>query len=234
MIRAARGVIAARVERREARAIAASAREAAPGRITAHLGDEATAGRFAAAKRHTLKRWRWLLRHRPGAVESLYATHPALAVRMEVRDVGTIGEQVERDLGEALAVDYSLSTNRRNSRHLCQASNVHRVLRSRRGKLIVMRDYTSWGSRGDDGYDTRRGVAFRSFLVVRDSTTGEAHVMRVPPKYGSGETHYESRIRGGVTLPSGRTLRGDEAVVHAAAAWTFELRPEQYEPRKQA
>jgi len=53
--------------------------------------------------------------------------------------------------------------------------------------------YAEWGSWGVSGARARNGVGrgglhhfrIRAYLVVRDTTTGERHMIRVPPRFGS-------------------------------------------------
>jgi len=59
-------------------------------------------------------------------------------------------------------------------------------------------------------------------VVVRDPSTGHRHHLSVPPRFGNPRT---KTFRG---------LRTAEARIHAAVAWTFGMRPEEYEPALEA
>ncbi len=97
-----------------------------------------------------------------------------------------------------------------------------------RGRVLVAHEYAESG--GDDMLQidgvprvvaySDEGVVIRSRdgrivqVVVRDATTGKRHQITVPPKYGRD-------------LAKGK-VEADR--VHAAIAWTFGLRPDQYRP----
>ena len=59
-------------------------------------------------------------------------------------------------------------------------------------------------------------------VVVRDPSTGFRHHISVPPRFGNPRTK------------TFRELRTAEARIHAAVAWTFDMRPEEYEPALEA
>jgi len=59
-------------------------------------------------------------------------------------------------------------------------------------------------------------------VVVRDPSTGFRHHLSVPPRFGNPRTK------------TFRELRTAEARIHAAVAWTFGMRPDEYEPALEA
>jgi len=68
-------------------------------------------------------------------------------------------------------------------------------------------------------------LRFAVYLVVRDATSGERHVMRIPPRFGRYTSATYHRYMD----------RGDRAgLIRAAVAWTFGLRPEEYHPQVEA
>ena len=63
-------------------------------------------------------------------------------------------------------------------------------------------------------------LRIRAYLVLRDSTTGERHILRIPPRFGSTRS------------ATWRRARSAEDLIQAATAWTFGLRPSQYQPQR--
>jgi hypothetical protein len=59
-------------------------------------------------------------------------------------------------------------------------------------------------------------------VVVRDPSTGFRHHISVPPRFGNPRTK------------TFRELRTPEARIHAAVAWTFGMKPDEYEPALEA
>lgn len=165
-------------------------------------------------------------------------------IRSIIRSVGRIGDQAEADLAH-FAADESFS-GKRGRHHLLQGSELARIEMRRDGSaaLVTMRDYRSFGSRGSDGYESRGGSGYRCYLVVRDATTGEAHVLRVEPKYGNCDTqffgdvaeldHPQWRGASAALLRRMRRATPAERRIHAAIAWTFGLRAGEYEPAVEA
>lgn len=70
-------------------------------------------------------------------------------------------------------------------------------------------------------------LRFRVFLVVRDATTGERHVLRIPPRFG----RYTSATYRRYERPGGYDAAG---LIHEATAWTFGLKPADYRPTTEA
>lgn len=63
-----------------------------------------------------------------------------------------------------------------------------------------------------------------AYLLVRDATTGERHVLCIPPRFGSTRSATWGRY-------VDHEGRGDTSgLIHAAVAWTFALRPDEYQP----
>lgn len=121
-------------------------------------------------------------------------------IRCVVRAVGVIGEQCRADLSN-MSTDESFS-GKKSRNHKLEKTTLERVehLSDWSSALITMRDFTQvgrsgWGSNGD--YGSRGGNSYRCYLVVRDSTTGEAHILRVPPKFGNAGTQFFARFCGG-------------------------------------
>lgn len=67
-----------------------------------------------------------------------------------------------------------------------------------------------------------------AYLVVRDASSGERHVLRVPPRFGSTRSATWKRY-----LDESGTGDAD-GLIHEAVAWTFGLRPQEYSPGVQA
>jgi hypothetical protein len=59
-------------------------------------------------------------------------------------------------------------------------------------------------------------------VVVRDPSTGIRHHLSVPPRFGNPRT---KTFQG---------LRTAEARIHAAVAWTFGMKPDEYAPTLEA
>jgi len=112
------------------------------------------------------------------------------AMRAVCRLVGRIGEQVEADLlGMRTSEDFD---GRKSRNHKLERTTLHRVEHRAdwSAALITLEDFRSFGSRGAGGYSSRGGSSYRCFLAVRDTTTGECHLLRVPPKFGNGGTKF--------------------------------------------
>lgn len=63
-----------------------------------------------------------------------------------------------------------------------------------------------------------------AYLIVRDSSSGERHVLRIPPRFGRYKSATWQRYVDELGV-------GDaDGLIHAATAWTFGLRPDQYQP----
>ncbi len=143
-----------------------------------------------------------------------------------VRQVGKIGEQLKRDLRQ-LQTDKSFS-GKRGRNHLFERTTVERVqyLRDWSAALITLANYRQFGSfRWGSEYATygsRGGCSYRTYLIVRDTTTSEAHLLRVPPKFGNSETAYFNRFR------------SDSERIRAAVAWTFGRSLHEYDPAVEA
>ncbi len=144
-----------------------------------------------------------------------------------VRQVGKIGEQLKRDLHQ-LQTDKSFS-GKRGRNHLLERTTVERVqyLRNwRRRPWSPWRTTASsvsyrWG-REYARYGSRGGCSYRTYLIVRDTTTSEAHLLRVPPKFGNSETAFFDRFR------------SDPERIRAAVAWTFGRSLHEYDPAVEA
>ncbi len=80
----------------------------------------------------------------------------------------------------------------------------------------------SWSDYADTGYAPGglHHLRFAVYLVVRDSTSGERHVIRVPPRFGMTRSKTWQRY-----IP-----HDPDGLIHAAIAWTFGLKPEEYHP----
>jgi hypothetical protein len=160
------------------------------------------------------------------------------AVELIARAVGTIGDQAQRDLRELrTSTEF---TGKQGKHHKFEETTIDllQIRRDWSAALVTMRDYKSFGRAGFDGYEKRGGSSYRVYLIVRDTTTGEAHILRVPPKYGNGNTqffqkfYYDARPR--CRSMAGAERTAEEARIHAAVAWTFGLKPEEYQPQVEA
>lgn len=157
-----------------------------------------------------------------GGAHAVSTTADAL-VECVVRAVGTIGDQAREDLREMrTGEDFS---GKRGRNHRLDRTTVERVehLADWSAALVTLRDYRSFGSSSwGDRYGSRGGSGFRCFLVVRDSSTREAHVLRVPPKFGNASTNFFAKFSGA------------KARIKAAVAWTFARQPAEYAPGVEA
>jgi hypothetical protein len=140
-----------------------------------------------------------------------------------VRAVGKIGEQCRSDLSR-METGESFTGKKSRNHHLVRTT-LERVehVSDWSSALITLRTFeqfgsSRWGS-GDRNYGSRGGNKYECYLVVRDSTTGEAHVLRVPPKFGNSDTQFFGRFR----TASER--------IKAAVAWSFEMDPAAYRPQ---
>jgi len=231
VVRAALARLAERQARREARRVAEEARAGSPRRIL-DLAPEYR--RRREERRHA----RALARLRAGRLgrDAFEQLLPELlervgedadaAVRQTVLLVGPAGDQAQADL-EAMRTDEDFS-GRRGRHHRLKRTTLHRVEHRPdwSAALLTLRDYRSFGSSrwgGDEHrYGSRGGSSYRCYLVVRDSTTGEAHILRVPPRHGNADTDYYRRLG----TPAAR--------IDAAVAWTFARAPAEYAPQVQA
>jgi hypothetical protein len=233
VISQAKVILVERAARRADRKAADNARTGQPGRI---LGLVAAKRRAAAAKRAEAARQRLvrgLLGREPLAklldarkyFEEVSREADGL-VRSVVRAVGPIGEQAESDLAEMETGERFSGKRGRN--HRLERSTVTRVerLADWSAVLLTIRDYSSFGSAnwgsGDSHYGSRGGSSYRCYLIVRDSTTREAHILRVPPKFGNSDTQFFGRL--------------DSAAerIRAAVAWTFGRGAGEYRPDVEA
>lgn len=219
------GIWRQRTERRAGRKIAEAARKPEPNRMISMLGELRAKRAKAAAERQRKALLAGKLGRKPLA--ELIAARKYLTphvggeadwlVRCVIAAVGTIGEQVTRDLQElATSEDFS---GKRGRNHCREVTTVERIehLRDWSAALVTFRDYRSYGSSrwgGERGYGSVGGSSFRCYLVVRDSTTKEAHILRVAPKFGNSETQFFGRFGS----PAER--------IEAARASTFRVAPE--------
>jgi hypothetical protein len=236
----AKEILAARQDRREARKIADAARTARTGRIAdqvvcrktpeatyRRLHDGLKARKYTAARvRRELKAWAAHMWLAPDAVIDLWASRD---VGSFVGLIGKLGDQAKADL-QQLECDATELPDRKRGKalnhHRFDASNIQSVqlLPDWSAAIITMRDFVSFGRRDhySDQYSTTRGVSFRAYLVVRDTTTKEAHILRIPPKFGNPATKFYG------------TFKSAAERVKAAVAWTFSLEPAEYAPAVEA
>lgn len=166
------------------------------------------------------------------------------AIRLAVRGVGPIGDQAEADLASMQTTrDFA---GRRGRHHRLQETTVERIeaLPDWSAALITLRDRRSFGRRGAGRYESVGGSSYRCYLVVRDSTTGEAHILRVAPKFGDDDTRFWHEIadldhpqwRKASPALRRRMRRATPTArrIHAAVASTFGLPAGQYDPAIQA
>ncbi|MGA2035892.1 MAG: hypothetical protein ABSG68_26895 [Thermoguttaceae bacterium] len=227
-------ILRERQVRRSARGVAESARRGKPGRIASQLAGRRRAAAAAAAKRFrdriaagklgAAATRKLVAAHRLAEFGLGSSTSPVSdgLVRCLVNAVGRIGEQCRADLA-ALDNHYDFQ-GKKSRHHKLEGSEVASVQVGAgwRAVLVTMRDFCSFGSRnwgsGDRSYGSRGGSSYRCYLIVRDSTSGEAHCLRVPPKFGNSETKFYG------------TFASDSARVAAAVAWTFGLEGREYRP----
>lgn len=232
-----RAILLARAQRRADRKTAEAARVAAPGRIVREAATrKSVRAAQAAARKEASARKRLLagqtgraalanLIHQGTYLEQVSAEADGL-VRSIVRAVGTIGEQAQSDLSEMTTGERF--SGKKGRHHRLSRTTVCRVerLADWSAVLLTLRDYESFGSsnwgQGDRGYGSRGGSSYRCYLIVRDTTTGEAHLLRVPPKFGNADTQYFRRF----------AKAADR--IHAAVAWTFGRQPSEYRPQVEA
>ena len=225
----------ARADRRSCRGIAEKARHDEPGRIV-RLADARRRKREAEA----LARWErrvasgklGLTRARrelrdPKVLARL--THRVSnladgAIRLAVRCVGPIGDQAKDDLSRMrTSRDGSIGRNHGLERE----TTLQRIeaLADWSAALITLKIHRHYYSRNGCGHTDRRhvgGDTYQCVLVLRDATTGEAHLLRVPPKFGNADTQFF----GSLGSPRER--------IQAAVAWTFGLAGREYRPAVEA
>jgi hypothetical protein len=157
------------------------------------------------------------------------------AIRLIAQAVGYAGEQMHRDIRElSTSEDFS---GKQGRHHRYDKTTIDRlqIMPDWSAVLVTMRDYVSFGSGGANGYEKRGGNSYRCYLIVRDSTTGEGHILRVPPKYGNAETQFFSKFESQTGWGKRLKLRtAEQRRIHAAVAWTFSLKPHEYNPEVQA
>ena len=88
-----------------------------------------------------------------------------------------------------------------------------------------MREHSHYYSRNGIGGSDRRHCGsdkFLCWLCVRDASTGEAHLLRVPPKFGNAATDFF------------RTFPSPKKRIQAAVAWTFDRAASDYAPQVEA
>jgi len=125
--------------------------------------------------------------------------------------VGPAGEQAQADEARYFAVwDDAPSSTRRNVARIDTIDVAPGYTAA-----LVTRHVVTFYQR------SLRSSQVECVLVVRDATSGERHLLRVPPKFGSYRSKTRTRL-----LESG----GPRALIHAAIAWTFDQRPEEYHP----
>lgn len=131
--------------------------------------------------------------------------------------VGPAGEQARADEQRYFEVAGSRSGSRADQREL------DLVVRSTAGDAaIITMAERSW-------YKGRpRGSRFEVYLVLRDETSRERHVLRIPPKFGRfTSATFQQYMQIG---PDG--LRGNaDLLIRAATAWTFGLKANEYKPQ---
>ncbi len=224
-IAAAKVVMIERKARREARLEADQARTGKPGKWSHEAALRSTPGAIARrlhegleAGKYTAGRVRRELKKCPAAIAEL-------PVETVVSLIGAIGDQAEADLRE-FRTGVGHDRYKPGRYHYFAATNLHsvQILPDWTAALVTMRDFVSFGrgDAGNHGHDSTRGVSFRCYLVVRDTTTKQAHVLRVPPKFGNNGT----RFYGTFTTPGER--------IKAAVAWTFGMESREYAPAVEA
>jgi len=257
-------ILRARAERRKARDVAEAARrgpskgrivrEAQSRRLTREqarrqrISDRLAAGRLG---RSTLRKllldqdWGSGYRHFASAgYGRTREENTAALVRAAVSLVGRIGDQCERDLTEFAAGESF--RGKRGQYHVLEGSELEwiGIRRDCSAMLITMCDYCSFGRHNGQRYESRGGPSYRCYLVVRDATSGEAHILRVPPRFGT-DSQFAWRVEHDLESPewrpanpslAGRMRRATptERLIHAAIAWTFGLRAGEYDPQLEA
>ena len=232
-VAAAKKIMQARADRRANRGQVKRATAVEPGRIL----KMAAAKRFESAKVAIRKAEARLIAGKLGRKplaelidrkKHLEAVSPQAdgLIRSVVAAVGRIGEQTASDLRELETGERFSGKKGRN--HRLARTTVCRVerLSDWSAVLLTLRDYSSFGSSswgsGDSHYGSRGGSAFRCYLIVRDTTTGESHILRVPPKFGNDGTQFF------------RAFSAPKDRIRAAVAWTFGRESGQYRPDVEA
>jgi len=244
----------ARNDRRSCRGTAEKARRGEPGRIARmyaerraqreaaarqRMADRIAAGKLGVGTTRKMFRDGKLLKFASHSNTDIRDRQTMGLVRCLVRAIGTIGEQAESDLHNFHArEDFS---GKKGRHHKLEGSELERVevRRDWSAALVTMCDYCSFGSGGSDGYQSRGGRSYRCYLVVRDTTTGEAHILRVPPRFGNSQTkafsdYAECRPISKKLRPENRLQARMDNRIHAAVAWTFGLKPHEYTPAVEA
>jgi hypothetical protein len=218
-------VLHTRQVRRSNAGVVKAARERKPGRIANLLAGKICAAKLAAAAAQAKR----IAAGKLGAAatrkmiaagwkkDRSNAEHDGL-IRCVVNAVGRIGDQAEDDLDQMR--QFEEFSGKRGRHHKLEGSSVESIQIGAgwREVLVTMRDYCSFGFGGGERYHSQGGCSYRCYLVVRDSTLGEAHVLRVPPKFGNASTKFYA------------TFASDKARVAAAVAWTFGMEAREYRP----
>jgi hypothetical protein len=179
------------------------------------------------------------------------------AVQAILDRVGHAGEQARAD-EERYFVSHSSEWETKRGTIGRDARAVSRAWTRPDGSAAII-SYVEWGAWGQTSDRSPTGkprggihhIRVRAYLIVRDSTTGERHTIRVPPRFGRtsatlrGMGWRDDDILGspreGEALHSIQDYRGGvpedvatHARIHAAVAWTFGKRPAEYRPDVEA
>ncbi len=229
----AMSLLRARGDRRSCRGVARAALAGEPGRVL-RLAAERRAQRAAAAAARRLERIKKALAAGRLGRQALDRLLPSLygrvcaqadqAVVCVVGQVGTIGQQCRSDL-DRLETETDGSIGRRHG--LERETTLARVehLADWSAALVTLRTHSHYYSHAGIGGGDRRHVGgdqYACYLVVRDSTTGEAHILRVAPKFGNDGTRFF------------RSFVSPAARIRAAVAASFGLRAAAYRPDVEA
>ena len=159
-----------------------------------------------------------------GAAVGPYRISAEQAVDEILRRVGPAGEQCLADEARYLdAYDVEQYESRKHSGRDWRGISRARVAADGSAAILSYVEAGSYlhkGSFGDPGAGGLHHLRIHAYLVLRDATTGERHILRVPPRFGSTRS------------ATWRRARSAEDLIHAATAWTFGLRPAQYQPQR--
>lgn len=159
-----------------------------------------------------------------------YAITAEEAVAEILRRIGPAGEQARADEARYLeSYDVQQYESRKHAGRDWRAVSLAAVRSDSAAAIIAYAEVGSYLHRGsfEPGAGGLHHLRIHAYLVVRDATTGERHILRIPPRFG----RYRSATwRRHVRVYPDRVGIDADALIHAAVAWTFGLAPGEYHP----
>lgn len=170
----------------------------------------------------------------------------SLAVSEILRRVGRAGEQARAD-EQRYCDEFASYVDPGRKGGICGGD--HReisaawIARDCSAAILAFAEWGSWGvsgarARDGEGRGGLHHLRIQAYLVVRDSTSGERHMIRVPPRFGRTSAtkrgmgwRVQDFIPGSSRAPG---MTDSEMRIHAAVAWTFGMLPGEYRPQLEA